>query len=36
MKRYIVNLTPEERAALEQLCSRGKTSALTIQYTLCP
>ena len=31
MKRYIVNLTFEERAGLEQLCSRGKTSALTVQ-----
>lgn len=31
MKRYIVNLTREERAGLEQLCSRGKTSALTVQ-----
>jgi len=31
MKRYIVNLTPEERAGLEQLCSGGKTAALTVQ-----
>lgn len=31
MKRYIVNLTAAERAALEQLCSRGKSSALVRQ-----
>ena len=30
-KRYVINLTPDERASLEAMTSRGRISALKLQ-----